>query len=71
MIRYRRSNRVRDSIGVVFLAVAALLLWIQTSGEGVKTGWAAGVSAPAESPPEASEGRPSTPVAPFVLEAHG
>lgn len=31
MMRYRRSNRVRDVIGVVVLLVTATLLWVDES----------------------------------------
>lgn len=31
MIRYRRSNRVRDVIGVVVLLLTATLLWVDES----------------------------------------
>lgn len=31
MMRYRRSNRVRDAIGVVVLLVTATLLWVDES----------------------------------------
>jgi hypothetical protein len=31
MMRYRRSNRVRDVIGVVVLLMTATLLWVNES----------------------------------------
>ncbi|MEJ2541874.1 MAG: hypothetical protein P8188_18220 [Gemmatimonadota bacterium] len=31
MMRYRRSNRVRDVIGVVVLLLTATLLWVDDS----------------------------------------
>ena len=31
MIRFRRSNRVRDAIGVVVLLVTMTLLWVDES----------------------------------------
>ena len=31
MMRYRRSNRVRDVLGVVVLLVTATLLWVEES----------------------------------------
>lgn len=31
MMRYKRSNRVRDVVGVVVLLVTATLLWVEES----------------------------------------
>lgn len=31
MIRYRKSNRVRDLVGAIFFALAAALLWSESS----------------------------------------
>lgn len=72
MIRYRRSNRVRDIVGAIFLALAALLLWVQTSDAGLKTGWAIESSVTVEAAAEVDA--PPTPAGPgasFLSEAHG
>lgn len=71
MIRYRRSNRVRDIVGVVFLALAALLLWIQTTSTGVKTGWAAEGSVTGETVVETGGAASVQGVGHLLLEAHG
>lgn len=73
MIRYRRSNRVRDIVGAIFLALAALLLWVQTSDAGLKTGWAAEASVTAEAATaEADAPPPPTGLStPLLSEAHG
>ena len=31
MIKYRKGNRVRDMIGAAFFALAATLLWVESS----------------------------------------
>lgn len=48
MRRYRRSNRVRDVIGVVVLLVTATLLWVGESVARDLPGDAAGVECGAE-----------------------
>ncbi|UCC25062.1 MAG: hypothetical protein JSU98_15245 [Gemmatimonadales bacterium] len=34
MIKYRKPNRVRDVVGAIVFAVAAALLWVQSSMAG-------------------------------------
>ena len=34
MIKYRKPNRVRDMVGAIVFAVAAALLWVQSSMAG-------------------------------------
>lgn len=71
MIRFRRSNRVRDITGLVFLALAVLLLWAQTQSPGLKTGWADPAPAPVEEVGERDAPPPETRSDVLLLEGHG
>jgi hypothetical protein len=48
MRRYRRSNRVRDVVGVVVLLVTATLLWVEESVAKDRSASADGIECVAE-----------------------